>query len=114
MLAFEGYENIVCLTTPTLGDAFWKFKKKKVIVLDVDERFSYLPGYIKYDLMKPTPLDVVPDLIVLDPPFFQLTAYDQANAVEVICQGNHNVKVVCGYLCRLENDLKKAFINFNL
>ncbi len=25
--AFVGFENIVCLTTPTLGDAYWKQTK---------------------------------------------------------------------------------------
>src|SRR5689334_3114482 len=47
-------ENIVCLCTPAVADAFMRFKNKKVVCLDIDERFNYLPGFIKYDLLNPT------------------------------------------------------------
>jgi hypothetical protein len=63
--------NIVCLCTPALANAF-SIEGKETTCLDIDKRFDYLKGYKYFDILKPECLDFKPDVIIFDPPFFNI------------------------------------------
>ena len=69
-------DKILCLCTPAVADAFWRFHKKEVLCLDIDERFNYLPQFKKCDITKinelPLDKDYAPNVIIVDPPFFKM------------------------------------------
>ena len=74
------YENnILCLCTPSLADAFYKIYKKEVLCLDIDERFSYLPNFKKCDITNlndlPISNDYFPDLIIVDSNFLFVNCF---------------------------------------
>ena len=113
------YENnILCLCTPSLADAFYKIYKKEVLCLDIDERFSYLPNFKKCDITNlndlPISNDYFPDLIIVDPPFFKMKIIDLYNCIEKITKGNKNVKIVIAYVIREEKNLLSIFKSYNL
>ena len=83
---FQYEDNVLCLCTPSVADAFWK-KNKEVICIDVDNRFNYLPKFINCDITKEEiklPDDFVPNLIIVDPPFFKMKLIDLYNCIEKI------------------------------
>ena len=91
-LLFE--ENIVCLCTPAVADAFWQIKKKEVWCLDIDERFNYLPKFIKFIVLSPEKIEIVPNVIIIDPPFFKIKLIDLYNTVEMLTGGNKSIKII--------------------
>ena len=70
-IGFASYE-CCCLTTPSLAHAYHA-KGEERTLLDIDDRFQYLPGYQYYDVRVPyyTGNSDGSDfnMIVLDPPF---------------------------------------------
>jgi hypothetical protein len=112
--SFVYENNIICLCTPAVADAFLKYKKKNVICLDIDERFSYLPGYLKYDITNPVKIDVVPDMIIVDPPFFKMNLVDLFNCVESLTKGNKLTKIVFAFIKREEKALLNIFKSYGL
>jgi hypothetical protein len=58
------------LCAPMLGRALHNRGRTNVRVLDVDRRFADLPGFVEWDLYRPTHLPDAFDLVLCDPPFF--------------------------------------------
>jgi hypothetical protein len=107
-------ENIVCLCTPAVADAFWRYKGKSVVCLDIDERFGYLPGFMKYDLLNPVKIDIIPNILIIDPPFFQIKLVDLLNCVDVLTNGNKSTKIIFAFIKREEKALLSIFKSYNL
>lgn len=58
-----------CLTTPSLAHALHEEKREEVL-LDIDQRFSYLPKFRYFDILHPIAQGEDFRIIVMDPPFF--------------------------------------------
>src|SRR5262245_58164630 len=86
-LLVEGYHHPVLLCCPMVGRHLWEEHKRAVTVLDVDERFSFLPGFVSWDLYHPTPLPFVPDLLVIDPPFHMVRLDQLFLAIRTLVHG---------------------------
>lgn len=112
--ALEYESDIICLCTPALADAFWKQKERSVMLLDVDDRFQYLPGYQYFDITKPSGVELVPQVIVVDPPFFKLNLVDLYNCIEILTEGNKKTKLIFAFVQREERALLNIFKSYNL
>ena len=115
--SFQYFENIVCICAPTLADAFWRFLKKDVYCIDIDDRFNYLPKFIHCNITKDEikfPNDFKPDLIIVDPPFFGLNLKDLLNFVNKVSKNDNKIKLAIGYLIREEKNLLITFKDYNL
>lgn len=110
----EYEDNIVCLCTPAVADAFWRLKNKQVVCLEIDKRFSYLPGYKCYDVLNPEEIDIVPNVIIIDPPFFKMRLVDLYKCVEVLTKGNKNTKIIFAFIQREDKSLLFVFKPYNL
>lgn len=110
--------NILCLCTPAVADAFWRLKQKSVLCLDIDDRFNYLPNFKHCDITKinelPIEDDYVPDLIIVDPPFFKMKLVDLYNCIEKITKGNKTTKIALAFVRREEKALLSIFKSYNL
>ena len=114
---FRYINNIVCICAPSVADAFWRFQKKEVYCIDIDDRFNYLPKFIHCDITKDEvklPENFIPDLIIIDPPFFGLKMIDLFNFVEKITKQNKKTKIAIGYIIREEKTLLTCFKEYNL
>lgn len=110
----EYEKNIICLCTPAVADSFLTLKNKIVTCLDLDERFSYLPGYIKYNVLDPKELDITPDLIIVDPPFFKINLVDLYNCIEILTRKNKQTKIIFAFVIREEKSLLNIFKEYKL
>ena len=114
---FRYINNIVCICAPSVADAFWRFQKKEVYCIDIDDRFNYLPKFIHCDITKDEVKlheNFIPDLIIIDPPFFGLKMIDLFNFVEKITKQNKKTKIAIGYIIREEKTLLTCFKEYNL
>src|SRR3954470_9164171 len=82
------FENPCCLCTPSLGQ---ELERRNIHArsLDIDERFSVLPGFRLYDLSKPERLDEKFGLIICDPPFLNVSLDELLRAVTVLSMNNY-------------------------
>ncbi len=114
--ALEYEENIICLGTPAVADGFYKIKNKTVLCLDIDTRFSYLPGYKYYDIKKYSEFEILekPDVLIIDPPFFKMNLVDLYNCVESITQGDKKTKIIFAFVHREEKALLNIFKPYKL
>lgn len=111
--SLEFIENCCCLTTPSLGEGFFRIGREEV-VLDIDTRFNYLPKFRYFDIRTPEEQEEEFRIIILDPPFFYLSMEQIYNAVLTITKNNFNTKILIGFLKREEKILLETFKKFNL
>ncbi len=112
--ALEYEENILCLCTPAVADAFWRIKQKKIICLDIDKRFNYLPGFIYFDVLNPHKIDFKPNVIIVDPPFFKINLFDLYNTVDFLTQKDKSTKLIFAFVKREQKFLLYNFESYNL
>jgi hypothetical protein len=111
--ALEYFNDCCCLTTPSLGHGFYTNGREEV-VLDIDERFNYLPKFRYFDIRFPVPQAEDFRIIIMDPPFFYLSMEVIYNAVLTVTRGDTSVKLLIGFLKREERTLLETFKPFNL
>lgn len=107
-------DKIVCLCTPAVADAFLRLKEKEVICLDVDIRFNYLPQFQYYDLLNPQEINIKPNILIIDPPFFKINLYDLFKCVEFLTKGDKSTKLLIAYVHREERGLLSIFKSYGL
>lgn len=112
--ALEYEENILCLCTPAVADAFWRLKNKKIVCLDIDKRFEYLPGFVYYDILKPHKIEFKPSVIIVDPPFFKINLLDLYNTIDFLTEGDKNTKLIFAFVKREQKFLLYNFESYNL
>jgi hypothetical protein len=99
-----------CFTTPSLAEGFHNNGEEQVL-LDIDERFDYLPRFEKFDIINPH----VPkgsgdfNIIVIDPPFFNISVKQLFDATNIITNNNYNTNIVIAFLVRYEFPLLETF-----
>ncbi len=112
--AFRYEPDPTCLTTPTLGDAYYRYDERAVPVLDIDRRFNYLPKYYFFDIRFPYQIEENVELLVVDPPFFIITLDELFDSICLLANNNFKVKLVISWLRRFEREFLKKFDAFNL
>lgn len=90
------FERPALLCCPMVGR---KLHEDGVVVpvLDLDERFADLSGFVHYDIYRPSALPpgwVKPDLILIDPPFFKVRPDQLFHAVRHLSCGDLGVPLM--------------------
>jgi len=102
-----------CLCAPLLGKEVEK-RGIKVTVLDVDDRFSNLRGFIHFDLYRPKWLGTRFDIILCDPPFYKVSLSQLFVALRTLSLNDFRQPLLLSYLTRRETNLLGTFSNFSL
>jgi len=112
--ALEYMDDICCLTTPSLAHA-WHIQGREEVLLDIDERFHYLPRFRQFDILdpKPDPSETF-SIIVIDPPFFYIPMAKIRQAVLTVSKGRTDIPLLIGFLKREEASLMHAFQDFGI
>lgn len=97
-----------CFTTPSLAEGFSKIGRDEKL-LDIDERFSYMPRFEKFDIKNPHSIDESFNVIVIDPPFFNVTIKELFDATNIITGNNFNTNIIIAFLVRFEYPLLETF-----
>lgn len=107
------FENPVILSAPRLGAAMER-RGCVVPTLDIDERFSALSGFVKWNIRRPAPLSFKPDLIVCDPPFFGVSLPELSNAISLLAGFDPTTRLAMPYLSRQATAITETFRSFGL
>ena len=109
----SSFERVCCLCAPMLGRELHR-RSKVVRILDLDERFADLDGFMHWDIYRPRHLDEDFDLIVCDPPFFTVSLSQLFTAIRLLCQFDLSRKVMISYPVRRERAILGTFAPFAL
>lgn len=102
-----------CLCAPMIADELHR-RRRAVRVLDIDPRFSYLPGFVQWDVYRPRPLGESFDLIVCDPPFTKVSLSQLFTALRVLCQDDFATPILLCHLADRASDVCGALGRFGL
>jgi hypothetical protein len=107
------FDKVGLLCAPMLGRSLVN-EGHDVIILDIDERFSDLQGYLKWDIYRPQWLPLHFDIIVCDPPFFNVSLSQLFKAIRLLSQNNFDQKMMISYLHRRRHAIMGSFSPFRL
>ncbi len=106
--ACEYITNTCCFTTPSLAEGFREIGRDEKL-LDIDERFSYMPRFEKFDIINPHKIEEKYNILVIDPPFFNVTTKQLFDATNVITNNDYSTRIVIAYMKRFEYALLETF-----
>jgi Probable N6-adenine methyltransferase len=107
------WKSVCCLCTPLLGKNLVE-RGANVRILDIDTRFDYVRGFKFYDIHRPEWLGEKFDLIVCDPPFFNISLSKLFAAIRLLSQNDFSQNLLISYLYRRSSVLLGTFSKFNL
>jgi hypothetical protein len=107
------YENPCCLCTPMVAKALHE-KGRAVRVLDIDERFRFLPGFMLYNLYRPAYLQEDFDLVLVDPPFHAVGLGQLFKAIRVLSHFNFEQEILMTHLRRRSWGIEATFDPFRM
>lgn len=108
----DPFSNPCCVGTPSLAKE-WLERGRTVRLLDVDKRFSFLPGYMYYDLANPELLDEKFDLIIMDPTFGRGEGV-LLKAINILSQNDHSQKILLVYMSSHDISILEIFKDYKL
>lgn len=109
----ESFSRPCCLCAPMIGRELHR-RRRSVRVLDVDRRFADLPGFVEWDIYRPRRLDEEFDVILCDPPFFNVSLSTLFKAIRLLCHFDLTRKVMISYPRRRADAVVKVFAPFDL
>jgi hypothetical protein len=109
----DAYASPCCLCTPRLAWE-WHLQGRSVRLLDCDTRFESMPGFRRFDLMRPTALTESFDAIIVDPIF--VPAPILRRAVDLVSSGSHRsaMALYVTFPTDREKELLDAFSPYEL
>jgi hypothetical protein len=107
------FERPCCLCAPLVGAELAE-RGVDVRVLDIDERFEGVRGFVHYDLYRPQPLDEDFGVIVCDPPFHKVSPAQLFDAVRTLARGAFDRPLLVCYPRERELALVGTFAPFGL
>lgn len=107
----EMYEHPCILCAPTLGRELVR-RGKTPAILDIDERFQATPGFRKFDIKRPVYTSEVYDIVIVDPPFFNVSLSQLFHALRVLTHYDFEHPVLVTYLARRAHAFKAAMKPF--
>lgn len=102
-----------CFCAPMLGQRIVE-RGGNIRILDIDTRFSHVPGFRLFDLHRPEWLGERFDLILCDPPFYNVSLSRLFAAIRVISCNDFNQPVMISYLVRRSRAILGTFAPFGL
>ena len=110
-LAME-FDNVCCICCPSVGKKLEELGAN-VTILDIDERFSNLSGFKYWDIKSPEYIPDEFDLIIMDPPFFNVSMREIRKSIQMLTHFDINKnKLMITYLSRRENAFKTGMRPF--
>ncbi len=107
------WENPCCLCAPMVGRELQN-RGVRARVLDIDERFSDLAGFAKYDVYRPAYLGEEFGVIVCDPPFWIVSLSQLFSAIRLLSRHDYTQKIAICYPQRRSANLMGTFARFGL
>ena len=104
---------ICCLCAPLLGQHLVK-AGVDVKILDVDERFTSLPGFERFDIFRPEWQGYEFRIILCDPPFYRVSLSQLFAAIRVLSLNDFRQRLMLSYLKRREAAVLGTFARFDL
>jgi hypothetical protein len=102
-----------CLCAPMLGKKLIE-RGGSPAILDIDERFSDLPGFQKYNIYRPHWIEESYDLIICDPPFWNVRLSQLFTAIRKLAHFDYQQKMLVSYPTRRGSALQAVFWSFGL
>ncbi len=109
----RGFESPCLICAPLLGRRVAE-SGHPVRVLDIDERFSQVPGFRHFDLQRPEWLGEEYDLILCDPPFYNVSLARLFAGLRVLARNDFRQPLVVSYLSRRANAVLGTFGPFGI
>jgi hypothetical protein len=109
----SSFDNPCCLCAPLLGKRIVE-RGHRVRILDIDDRFEGVPGFVPFDLHRPQWLGEAFDLIVCDPPFYNVSLSQLFTAIRIIAGHDYAQPLLVSYLTRRARNVLGTFSPFNL
>jgi hypothetical protein len=107
------FDRIATLCAPMLGQSLVK-EKHPVTILDIDERFNNVPGFLYWNIYKPEWLYTTFGIIVCDPPFFNVSLSQLFKAIRMLSHNNFDQPLLISYLRRRKDAVSGSFNPFKL
>ena len=107
------FNRVGVLCAPMLGQALAK-SGRDVTVLDIDERFAKVSGFLSWNIYRPQRLPQEFDIIICDPPFYKVSLSQLFKAIRVLSHYNLDQKLLISYLHRRDNAIIGTFTPFKL
>lgn len=107
------WDSPCCICCPQIGQRLVE-RNVDVTILDVDERFSYLPGFRHFDLTRPDWLGEEFGLILCDPPFFNVSFSQLVAVLRLLARNDFSQPLMVSYLVRRAASFEEAFKPFGL
>jgi hypothetical protein len=107
------YNSIGVLCAPLLEKALAD-NKKTITLLDINERFYNIPGFLHWDIYKPQRLPQKFDIIICDLPFFNVSLSQLFKAIGILSHYDVEQKLLISYLHRRGNAFISTFSPFGL
>jgi len=109
----SGFAAPCCVCAPMLGQRLAE-RGRSVRILDIDTRFSGVRGFQFFDLLRPEWLGEEFDLVLCDPPFYNVSLSRLFAAVRVVCRNDFTQPVMISYLVRRSAAILGTFAPFAL
>lgn len=107
------FDSIGCVCAPLLGSRLVE-QGANVTILDIDERFAHLPGFVEFDVHRPHWIGRHFDVIVCDPPFYSVSLSQLFAALRLLSQHRFDQPLLVSYLKRRETAIMGTFTKFGL
>ena len=108
------FNKICCICCPSVGKRLEELGAD-VTILDIDERFNDLEGFKYWDIKHPKYISDEFDLIIMDPPFFNVSMREIRKAIQMLTHfDTTKTKVMISYLTRREKAFKVGMKPFNM
>lgn len=109
----RGFARPCCLCAPMLGRHLEQ-ARVPVRILDIDERFANCAGFRRFDIHRPEWLGEQYDLIICDPPFFNISLSRLFTALRTLAQHRFEQPLLISYPTRRSANLLGTFDRFAL
>lgn len=109
----SGWSRPCCLCAPLLGKCLAR-RGVDVTILDVDQRFAETRGFRTWDVCRPQWLATEFDLIICDPPFFNVPLSQLFTSIRLLARNNFEQSLLLFYLQRRDEAVTRAFARFGL
>lgn len=107
------FESPCCICAPMVGRAVARLGHP-VTNLDLDERFAADPGFEAFDLYRPRWIERRFDVILCDPPFFNVSLSQLFQALRQLAHHDLEQKLVVAFLQRRAEAIRGTFAPFGL
>lgn len=108
-----GFERPCCLCAPMLGRELHR-RGRTIRILDLDTRFADIPGFMEWDLYRPKHLNEEFDLVLCDPPFFNVSLSQLFTAIRLLCNFDLERKIMISYPVRRRQAIESVFAPFGI